>query len=168
MFLYAYVCVMRLWGPYMIKNDVLGIMLGYMKLWGQTSLNVQDVRKLAHETWMCVSCYQECLDVLNVIVLGKTYVQGTWFFYIHIIIGNVFPKAPQETLKKDPKVAKTVPCIDWFKKRHVCWLTPHIWVGIDEQLSWRSLSHMKASYPNHRSHKCSVDWPTWRRLCPSI
>ena len=64
---------MILGGPYIIKND----MVIFIKLRSQTSKSVQDVRKLALETCICVSSWcLACLDVLRVIVLGEADVEG--------------------------------------------------------------------------------------------
>ena len=64
--------------------------MSFMKFGGQTSKNVQDVRKLTLETCMCVSWWcLACLDVLLAIILCKTDVEFTWTVNVHIYVGNV-------------------------------------------------------------------------------
>ena len=52
------------------------IMLSFIKYRGQTFKNIPHLRKLARETYMCVSqVFLACLDVFQVFVLGETNVE---------------------------------------------------------------------------------------------
>lgn len=74
------------------------ILLIFLKFRGQTSKIVQEVRKIALETYMCVSWVSVAyIKVLRVIVLGENDVEVYLNFKVYIYIWNT-----RVRLLKDP------------------------------------------------------------------
>ena len=65
----------------------------FVKFWGQTSKNIQDVWKMCLEMTLCV---YTCFVMFYVFVLDEIHVRGSKLIYDHVWIGKVPTNIPKD------------------------------------------------------------------------
>ena len=137
--------------------------------------NVEDTRKLALETCMCVSwvCLA-CLKVLRVIVLSETNVECTWHVKVFIYIGNSqvrLPKGNAKSPQGGPKGCRDTALavsIDEAKGQIISPPMPRRWWGVDGHLAWWMLNAVIKLHTQTTACSMVRRWTYWRHLCPSM